>query len=224
MLGRAVAGLALAIGALACAPAHPLLTGATTTPQDRAAVALGGAARIPLGTSLPEDPASPGGVVPVAAFRHGIAPNTDVGAMVAGTLGRIDIRQQLVVQEDIVRMVLTGAIAPYVGAVDEGGLRYGADLPLTFAVDGDSLVELWIGPRLGVERAESDAEGWATGFRVGGVVGLGFGFRHLHALVELTTHYETWSGQVDRDGVVLTRAERRGAGWPRPPGRRRCRP
>jgi len=206
VLGRALAGCALAIGVVACAPAHPLLTGATTTPQDRGALALGGAARIPLGEALPAEPASPGGVVPVAGFRHGIAPNTDVGALVAGTLGRIDIRQQFVLQEDTVRLVLTGAIAPYVGAVDEGGLRYGADLPLTFAVDGDSLVELWVGPRLGVERAESDAEGWATGLRVGGVVGLGFGFRHLHALVELTTQYETWSGQVDRDGVVLTPA------------------
>lgn len=206
MLRRALAGFTLAIGALACAPAHPLLTGATTTPEDRGALSLGGAARIPLGEALPEEAASPGGVVPVAGFRHGIAPNTDVGAMVAGTLGRIDIRQQLVLQEDIVRMVLTGAIAPYAGAVDEGGLRYGADLPLTFAVDGDSLVELWIGPRLGVERAETDAEGWTTGFRVGGVAGLGFGFRHLHALIELTAQYETWSGQVDRDGVVLTPA------------------
>lgn len=210
MSGRAplsaLVALALSACAPGCAPAHPVLGGAATTPQDRGALALGGAARIPLGEELEGEHRSPGGVVPVTSYRRGIGPHTDVGVMVAGPLARLDLRQQLELSEDIVRVVLTGSIAPYAGAIDGVAPGYGADLPLLFAVDADSLVELWIGPRLGVERAQTEGLGWATGLRAGGVVGLAFGFRHLHALVELTAQYEAWWSRVDRDGVVLTPA------------------
>lgn len=205
MGARALARLSIltlaAVGG--CAPAVPVLGGALPTPEHRAAVSAGASFRLPLGDELPEEPAAPGGAAPVASFRHGLGPTTDLGLMAVGPLARLDVRHAILLVDDTIRTALSGAVAPYVGAVDDGGVRWGVQVPLLFTVDALSLVELWAGPRVGFESAVSDAQGAVTGLSAGGVVGLGIGFRHLHVLTELSAVYERWSGDATRSGVVL---------------------
>ena len=188
-----------------CAPAVPVLSGALPTPEDRGAIAAGMAARIPLG-SLEEQPAAPGGVAPVLEARFGLSRDTDVGLMAVGALGRADVRQAVRIVDDLTSYAVTFGLAPYVGAVHEGGLRWGAQAPILFTVDAGSVVQLWVGPRIRFERAHTDLEGDATGLELGGVLGLGLGFRHFHGLLELSAAYERWWSQTDREGLALTPA------------------
>lgn len=188
-----------------CAPALPVLAGALPTPEDRAALSAGAAARIPLG-DLPEAPASPGGLAPVVEARYGLTRDTDIGLMAVGAMARADVRHAVRIVDDLTGYALTFGLAPFAGAVHEGGLRWGALVPVLFTVDAGSVVEIWIGPRARFERATSDLEGDATGMEIGGVLGVGLGFRNFHGLVELSAAYERWWGQTDRSGAVLTPA------------------
>ncbi len=226
---RPLATLAL-ICAAGCAPAIPLWGGASTTPKGRGDVTLGGAARVGLGDMNPANaPAevepyvrkSQGsGVTPAAALRHGIADHTDLGLTVAGPLARLDVRQELILADDLVPIALVLGVGPYVGWLGsetdgEDGVRVGGDIPLLLGVDALSFLQVWIGARVGVEHAFGELEvagaiasASATGFRVGGVFGLALGFRHLWVMLELTGGWETWSGdlgatQLDVSGAVL---------------------
>lgn len=232
---RVIATLLLV--AAGCAPAVPVWGGATTTPKGRGDVSLGAAVRVGLGdldpTGAPAEIApyvenSQGsGVAPAGAFRYGVLDHTDVGVTVAGPLVRLDVRQELVLEEVPAKISLLGGIGPYVGFLGgdvdgEGGTRVGVDLPLLLGIDGLSVVQLWIGARVGVEHVFGHLDGGAggapalsalsaTGFRIGGVFGLALGFRHLHVMVELTGGWETWSGDLGASplsvsGVVLTPA------------------
>ncbi len=207
MFRRALGVWACVCVAAGCAPALPVLDGALPTPRDRGDVLLGGAVRLPLGDELPEEPAAPGGVAPVASVRYGLGPHTDLGVMAVGSLGRLDVRHAIVLGDDgTTRVALTGAIAPYVGKVHEGGLRLGGTVPLLFSIEVGGLAELWLGPRVGLERASSNAEGSTTGLSAGGVAGIGVGFRHFHALTEISVTHERRWGETDRAGLVLTPA------------------
>ena len=188
-----------------CSPAVPVLSGALPTPEDRGAVSAGMAARIPLG-SLEEQPSVPGGVAPVVEARYGLSRDTDVGVMAVGALGRADVRHAVRIVDDLTSYAVTFGLAPYVGAVHDGGLRWGAQVPVLFTVDAGSVVQIWIGPRVRFERARSDIEDDATGVELGGVLGLGLGFRHFHGLLELSAAYERWWSQIDREGLALTPA------------------
>jgi len=235
---RVIASLLLVTAG--CAPAVPVWGGATTTPEGRGDVSLGAAVRVGLGDLDPAgapaelapyvETAQGSGVAPAGAFRYGVLDHTDVGVTVAGPLVRLDVRQELVLEESPLRLALLGGIGPYVGflggagsgAEGEGGTRVGADLPLLLGVDGLSIVQMWIGARVGVEHVFGHLDGGtggapalsalsATGFRIGGVFGLALGFRRLHVMVELTGGWETWSGDLGASplsvsGVVLTPA------------------
>jgi hypothetical protein len=221
------------LGAFGCAPAVPLWGGASTTPQGRGDVTLGGAARVGLGAMNPANaPAevapyvqkSQGsGVAPGAAFRYGVADHTDLGLTVAGPLARLDVRQELILADDLVPIALVVGAGPYVGWLGsetdgEGGMRIGGDVPVLIGIDALSFLQVWIGARVGVEHAFGDLEvagviesASATGFRIGGVFGLAIGFRHLWVMLELTGGWETWSGdlgatQLDVSGAVLVPA------------------
>lgn len=189
-----------------CAPALPVLSGALPTPVERGAALAGVAARIPLGSDLPDQPNAPGGVAPVVAVRYGLGTHTDVGLMAVGPLVRADVQHAVLLEDDITSYAVTFGLAPYAGPVDEGGVRWGAQVPVLLTVDAGSVVLLWIGPRLRFERASSDAEGDTTGIELGGVLGVGLGFRHFHGLVELSAAWERWWAEVDRSGTVLTPA------------------
>lgn len=204
---RRALGLFLLCSIVGCASAAPVLGGARPTPEDRCALSLGGAVRVPLGEELPEQEAARGGVAPVASFRWGAGTRTDLGLTAVGPSGQLDLRHAFELADDgTVRTALVAAPAVYAGALHEGGLQWGAHLPLLLGVEGAGLLELWVGPHVGLEHASSNAQGDATGLSAGGVIGLGVGFRHVHVLTELSAAYEHWSGDTTRDGVALTPA------------------
>jgi len=207
------------------------MAGGSTTPARRADLGLGGAARIALGglaertgadASL-KDVVGPGGVTPLAYARAGVAPHWDVGLSAASTTLRGELRGELLLDaKSSLRPALLVAAAVFGGPVHDDGAfrggRVGAGLPLLLVLDASSLVELWVGPRVRIERVwaeigpgDAPVDGAATGIGLGGVIGVAVGFRHLHALAELSAAWERWSGTFDGDaalasGVVLTPA------------------
>jgi hypothetical protein len=224
------AALAAIVGSLgACAPASPLLSGASTTPTDRVDLGVGAAARVPLGeltgaASTDSESAllvadAPGGVVPVAVARVGPNESWDAGIVVAGLWSRIDLRAALPLDPaSSVSPEIVFGIGPSVGLVrGDGaeGTRLGVELPVLLTIDASSVLELWVGPRVSVEHvfgrvpvASTNMDASALVVRAGGIVGLAVGFRHLHALVELTASWERWDAEVGaeevgRSGVAL---------------------
>ncbi len=225
-IARALASLVFLAGSVGCAPALSSFSGSRTTPDGREDLALGGSVRAPLGDlARPADGPllglmSPGGVVPVGFFRVGIAPGWDLGVLVAGPSGRLELRTA-------VRM---GASTRFVAGVSgyggglsrdtdpEGrgdGYRVGGLVPLVFTLDLGGILEAWAGVRVGFEHVGGQVitgdvvdRGDATAFRGGLVVGLAIGFRRVHALLELAADYEYWRGQLssvsfERQGVAL---------------------
>jgi len=212
--------------ATACAPPVPALSGAGTAPSRRAELSVGGAARIPHGDlgELDTHPilhdAQAGGMAPLMAFRYGLSDRVDLGATVVGTSLHGSIRYALRLRDGIPKMTLMAGLAPFAGPVTraDSAWRFGADAPIVLGVDFSSLVELWIGPRLRLEHTTGSfgesataQDGHATGLSIGGVVGLAIGFRHLHVLLELTTAFESWTGELaatplKAQGIALTPA------------------
>jgi hypothetical protein len=101
----------------------------------------------------------------------------------------------------------------------------GGDVPILFGWQSDAgVVSLWGGARAGYERIVfSSSEGTiltapfsnAVGihhWRVGGVAGISFGFRHVHTILELETAYHGINAKlgddtkIDLSGVTLTPA------------------
>lgn len=222
-----------------CAPASPAFVGGSTTPAHRADVGLGGAARVATGelrnggadatdASRYREAAEGSGVVPAAYARYGLPNGFDLGVLAAGTLFRLELRKERVLDEDTTRPSFVYGVAPfagYVGPAEEGdgqGHRLGLELPIAYAVEFGGVYEAWVGARAAVERVHGDffsdpgtggsLEG-ATGLGVrgGAVLGVSLGFRRVHTLLELTGSYERWwvehAGQdLDRGGFVLTPA------------------
>jgi hypothetical protein len=220
MHSRIGAALVLLLPLAGCASAMPLLAGGATTQEDRTAVSMGGATRLAYGGARPEAPegtvshgAAAGGIAPMVAMRHGVARHWDVGLMVAGTEVRVEGRHERVLREASTRpSVLIGA-ALTGGYAGSGGLRgddvarggrMGMEIPIVYAVEFGPVYDLWVGGRLGAEhmRLRSEpASGNATALRGGAVLGLGAGFRRLHAQLELTAYYERWLGAPDGSGL-----------------------
>jgi hypothetical protein len=212
--------LLLLAAAAGCASAVPLLAGGATTREDTWAASAGGATRVAFGGARrrPAEGEAPyagavQGVVPVVAFRQGVARHWDVGLMAAGTDLRLEGRHEIVLREASTRpsvllgaAVLGGYAGEGVGAADGAarGGRMGVEIPVVYAVEFGPVYDLWMGGRVAAEhvRLRGDmAAGSATAVRGGLVLGLGAGFRRLHAQLELTAYYERWLGAPDATGL-----------------------
>jgi hypothetical protein len=217
--------IALLVG---CAPALSSFSGARTTPEGRGDLALGASVRAPLGDlARPTDQAvlgltSPGGVAPAGFFRLGLSRRVDMGVLIAGTTGRLELR--LSERLGTYARVIAG-VSGYGGyVVRDGdpldgrgdGFRAGALVPIVLALDMGSIFEAWGGIRLGYEHVGGNVNtgtmlamsGDANAFRGGLVVGLAIGLARLHAMVELAADYEYWRGQLggagfERQGIAL---------------------
>ena len=218
-----------------CAPAVPMMAGGRTTPRDRVDLALGGAARVPLGDLAPPADAPPelreplaagasSGVAPLLLGRVGLDDAWDLSVLVVGTTLRAELRWDAPLSS-IAHLVI-GA-APYGGYVD-GEARQGASparvgrvggvIPVALTLDVSGIYEAWVGARVGGEHVAGDVELAPmrtslalTTVRAGLVVGLAVGFRSVHALVELAADYEHHHGTLgdtrfERQGIVLTPA------------------
>ncbi len=209
-----------------------MMVGGRTTPRDRVDVAVGGAARIPLGELAPSEMpvgaeevlafAEPGGVAPIGFVRWGFLRRWDVGLFVSGSTARLELMGEVRLSTF---MRVIGGIAPYGGyawgQARQGtgggeGWRLGGLIPLALALDVGGIVEGWIGGRVGFEHAEGmvgvdtmRTAGHLSAFRGGLMVGMGLGLRRLHILGELAVDYEYWRGALDgipieRQGIALT--------------------
>jgi hypothetical protein len=209
---------------IGCAPALSSFSGARTTPEGHGDVAIGASARAPLGDlARPSDQpivglTSPGGIAPAGFFRVGIDRSWDLGVLVAGTTGRLELRVSHPLST--AAYVLAG-VSGYGGYVrrdqdPEGpgdGFRAGGLVPLVLGINAGGIFEAWGGLRLGYEHAQGTLDamtvsGDANAFRGGLVVGLAIGFLHIHALIELAADYEYWRGQLagvtfERQGIAL---------------------
>ncbi len=225
--------------ATGCAPASPAFVGGSTTPARRADVGFGGAARIATGdlrnggadsmdASRYREAAEGSGVVPAAYARYGLPRGFDLGVLAAGTLLRVDVRREHVIEEGTTRPSFLYGLAPFAGYVgpdeagDGQGYRLGLELPLAYAVEFGGVYEAWVGARAAVERVHGDflrdagtggalESATGLGLRGGAVVGISLGFRRVHTLLELTGAYERWwvehgGESLDRGGFVLTPA------------------
>jgi len=188
----------------------PLLAGDGHTPRSSVDVGAGGAYRIALGgiddiARVPDGGIATGGPVPVAWARYGLDDDFDVALGAAGSIVRAEARYAPRTTE--LGEVRVGAgLAAQVGVPDTGGLRLGAEIPLLLTF-GAGLYEAWGGLRLGIEHLTiHDPQTTSLVLGAGAVVGLAVGYRHLHAMIELTTTYETWLGDVEASGFVLTPA------------------
>jgi hypothetical protein len=228
-------GLALllaSVGALSgCATAMPAMSGASTTPENRTDIGLGGAARVPLGElrdPVVVDPggsqyryaADAGGVVPMAYGRYGIGRQWDLGLMVSGATVRAEARYERVLRSGTTRSSLVVGLAPFGGWIPDRdgsgtGGRVGFEVPFVYGVEIGGVYELWIGARGSGEAVFGDFQiaGAAErasggGLRIGPLIGMALGIRRVHVLVELTAAYERWfidhaGTSLDRGGFVL---------------------
>lgn len=170
---------------------------------------MGAAARVPHG-DLRRNPAGEAevgaaGVVPVAMGRVGISETVDLGVVVAGPVGGLGARHSTLLIDDSIAYELTvgaTALAGAGGGTEGGGVLYAVDVPVTLGIDVASFARAWLGVRLGL--AEHTGDRRARLLRAGAVVGGAFGFRHLHALVELDASWESWSLDVQASGLALT--------------------
>jgi hypothetical protein len=219
--------VALVIGLVGCAPALPSFSGGRTTPDGREDLGLGASVRVPLGDlARPQDGPllglmAPGGIAPAGFFRIGIARGWDLGVLVAGPNGRLELRTGIRLGPSTrFHAGLSGyggGLVRETSDVEGGGdgYRVGALVPIVFALDLGGILEAWAGARLGFEHVGGQIvsggvmlRGDGTAFRGGLLVGLAIGFRRVHALLELAADYEYWRGHLagvsfERQGVAL---------------------
>lgn len=198
-----VCGIGLCL--IGCAGALPSLSGGRTAPEGQVELGLGAATRVPFGDLRAAGASSPAGVAPVASARVGLSPRTDLGLLASGATFRGELRHRVPLEEGPLTKSLVLGLGLYGGPRvedDRSGLRVGVDVPLVFTLDASSVVEAYVGPRLGAERL-SGGDDESTGVKIGLVAGLGVGFRHVAFLLESTASYEIWT---ESSGFVLTPA------------------
>jgi len=232
-----LAGAVLCLGG--CAPAFPTMSGGSTTPSGRVEMSVGGAARVPLGDlgsrerlSAGNDEQSVellgftrrGGMSPLATVSLPLGSRLDMGLHFAGSALELHLRRGFEVGKQV---TLIGGLAPLAGWLlleDEQeqrsavGWRVGAHMPWVLAINIGGIYEAWLGARAGVEHGQCEL-GEEPGsiemdgevYRLGALLGVGIGFRSLHALMELTADREWWRVGGDiapgtRTGFSLTPA------------------
>ena len=225
---RLALSTAAIVGFLGCAPALPTFSGARTTPEGRTDLGLGMASRVPTGDLAPTegslDLAAPAGIAPAAFARIGLNHDWDLGLVAAGPSGRLELRTHTRLSTYI---RVHGGVSAFGGYASTPldlsnthgeGWRAGVLVPVVVTFDVLSILEAWVGVRLGAERAEgmlSSSYGGAPtsawGLRGGGVLGFALGFRRVHLLAELGVDGEWWQGEsnmlrFERAGVALTPA------------------
>ncbi len=230
----ALAPLVFALATAGCAPTTPLWTGGSTTPDARQDFATGGAVRVPTGALRDRAQAGtspPGprldaehlawnheGPAPVAMARYGLPRGYDLGLAWLGSVAALDIRREFVPEEDITRPAFVVSARPMLGPSidalgDARGLAGGFDMSGLYTTEFGGVYDLWLGPALGVggartPRAGSDGRDGSLRLGLGGVLGLGAGFRRVHVLVEVRGDYEAHrSGDIPggfRHGFVVT--------------------
>ncbi|WP_437688283.1 hypothetical protein [Sorangium sp. So ce176] len=188
-----------------------VVAGATTAPPDASPggpAAAEGAAR----RKLSEIAVAPG-VAPWASARVGIEGDNEAGLTYTGRALRLDGRHAFPIGEAALSVGL-GAAALFAGGPGSEGsdvLGAGIDVPvlLGFRSDAD-LYALWFGPRLGLDLLGGQVRLPAAGaaapgplvdasgqhLRVGFVLGVRGGFRHVHVAVEATATYHHAEGEI----------------------------
>jgi hypothetical protein len=232
----ALSALTFALGVFAagCAPALPTFSGGSTTPHDREDLAVGLAARAPaLDLSAPSGGgadelltlAAPGGVVPAGALRFGLDGGWDLGVVVAGSGGRLEVRTGGLLGSSVTWHVGAAISGAYQRSearqIDDDttlagaeGYRVGGLVPLSVGMALGGIFEAWGTVRLGAEHVGGSvgaASGDAWTLRSGLALGLAVGFRRVHVMVELAVDFEHVRGQlggavIERSGLVLTPA------------------
>ncbi len=202
-----------------------IVAGATAAPPEAGAsagdpAATEGAAR----RKLSEITVSPG-VAPWASARVGIDGGNEAGLTYTGRALRLDGRHEFPLGEASLSLGLgasalfAGAPGPSAGSKAAGSDVYGAglDVPLLLGFRSDAdLFALWLGPRLGLELLGGEVRlpaGSATQgplvdasgqhLRVGFVLGVRAGFRHVHVALEATATYHHATGQIGGAPVAL---------------------
>jgi len=131
--------------------------------------------------------------------RVGISRTMDLGVTASPWLVRPEWRIMHELSDEQSRFSLSAAVMPYAGwvATDSDATarrRYGLELPLIIGFDAGGVYEAWAGLRLAADYTHGQAvpmqntRVWAA--RVGPVLGVGLGFRHVHGLLELSALYE----------------------------------
>ncbi|WP_437316004.1 hypothetical protein [Sorangium sp. So ce385] len=202
-----------------------VVAGATAAPPAAGdAAATEGAAR----RRLSEIAVSPG-VAPWASARVGIEGGNEAGLTYSGRALRLDGRHAFPLGDAALSVGLgasalfAGAPGPSAGPSAEGGDAvdvYGAgvDVPILLGFRSDAdLYALWFGPRLGLELlggevrlppAGSASRGPlvdASGqhLRLGFVLGVRAGFRHVHVALEATATYHHATGEIGGAPAVI---------------------
>ncbi|WP_437966732.1 hypothetical protein WMF04_45370 [Sorangium sp. So ce260] len=202
-----------------------IVAGATAPPEAGASAGDPAAAELAAQRKLSEITVSPG-VAPWASARVGIEGGNEAGLTYTGRALRLDGRHAFPLGEAALSIGLgasalfAGGPGPGAGPTAEGSDVYGAgiDVPvlLGFRSDAD-LYAVWFGPRLGLELLGGEvrlpAAGAATGgplvdasgqhLRLGFVLGVRAGFRHVHVALEATATYHHAAGEIAGAPVVL---------------------
>jgi hypothetical protein len=159
----------------------------------------------------------------MAVARYGLNRHTDVELAVLGASARLSYRHEWLLSDGINRSVWLTSPSFLLGKTYDrdtdparGGLRASVEVPLLYSADYGGVYETWVGPRVGVDYLRGDfriedgsvSDVQATGLRAGAVLGIGAGFRRIHAMIELSVVYEHWWLSADgqrrqRGGVVL---------------------
>ncbi len=214
--GAMLAGLASLLCA-ACAPATPLLAGASTTLRGRGDLLLGAAVRTPVGAL--RRAAQPGsaeadlltlagreGAVPVLAARLGLTRRMDLGLTVAGSAASVAARLSLPLDDAGAASLLLG-VAPearWTGPQGFSASGLGTDVFALLTRSFSGVYEVWAGVRFGLlavsgaglERPSGPVDASALVLRAGGVFGLALGLKTVTGLFELAADYESYSGRL----------------------------
>lgn len=191
---------------MSCAGAAPFLHTAQPARPGRVHVVAGGLVAAPLGPLAREGrPGRTSGVGPLARVHVGLPESLELRAGWVGDAGTLGARWAPAL-DALRKWCFTAGLDLGLGLPGERlGPRLGADVAVGFGRTWSDLFHVWMLATAGGSRAAADGVGdvAATRVRGGAILGLGVGFRRLHALVELAAGVEHESADEGRTGVYL---------------------